>query len=324
MSENSLDNKEKDFFLKVCVDIDAWDALVRESQQGHVFSRSSFLRSLNCNFACYEVMNKNKETVAGVVVIEESGRMAQAPFMFCPHQGVIFSRKISDLNTQKRIVIEYRITDFLIQNLLKIYKNFSMSLSPFVKDLRPYLWHNYGADVVFDVRQKYTAHLSLVNFDLNQYLNKIRAVRRQEYKKSNSIITKSDNIDLFLNMYVKTFDRQLIEVNDGILRIVRDICMTALREGYGYLSCAMVDGRAASMSFILLDESCAYYLFGVNDPEMRRSNASTKLMIENLVNLAAQGVGKFDFVGVNSPQRGDYKLSFGPELVPYQEVHLFI
>jgi hypothetical protein len=29
-----------------------------------------------------------------------------------------------------------------------------------------------------------------------------------------------------------------------------------------------------------------------------------------------------DFVGVNSPQRGDFKLSFNPELVPYFEVHL--
>jgi hypothetical protein len=31
---------------------------------------------------------------------------------------------------------------------------------------------------------------------------------------------------------------------------------------------------------------------------------------------------RFDFVGVNSPQRGDFKLSFNAELAPYQEVHL--
>jgi lipid II:glycine glycyltransferase (peptidoglycan interpeptide bridge formation enzyme) len=75
------------------------------------------------------------------------------------------------------------------------------------------------------------------------------------------------------------------------------------------------------MAFFVTDSKCAYYLFGANDPELREANASSKLLIDNIVIFADQGLEKFDFVGVNSPQRGDFKLSFNAELIPYQEVH---
>jgi len=44
--------------------------------------------------------------------------------------------------------------------------------------------------------------------------------------------------------------------------------------------------------------------------------------LDNIALSAQKGLQRFDFVGVNSPQRGDFKLSFNAELVPYQEVHL--
>jgi len=70
------------------------------------------------------------------------------------------------------------------------------------------------------------------------------------------------------------------------------------------------------MAFFVTDSDCAYYLFGANDPDLRYANASSKLLIENIAIFAAQGLKRFDFVGVNSPQRGDFKLSFNAELVP--------
>lgn len=309
------------FTLMACLDMSAWDVLVNDSPQGHVFSKSSYLRSLGRGFMCYEVKNKNQETVAGVAVIEDSGRMAQSPYLFCPYQGILFTQKISQLTTQKRILMEFRITKFLMEHLLEIYQNFSMSLSPFFRDLRPFIWHNYGSGTVFEIRQKYTANLSLSGFDLILYLNKIRSVRRQEYNKSNSIVKDSSDIGLFLNMYVKTFNRQGLQVDPMTLKIVEDVCLAAMSGGYGHMSCACVNGRVASMAFILFDEYTAYYLFGVNEPDMRKSNASTRLMIENIQNAVHKGVKNFDFVGVNSPQRGDYKLSFAPEIFPYHEVH---
>jgi lipid II:glycine glycyltransferase (peptidoglycan interpeptide bridge formation enzyme) len=76
------------------------------------------------------------------------------------------------------------------------------------------------------------------------------------------------------------------------------------------------------MAFFISDARCSYYLYGANDPAMRETNASSKFLFDNIALSAHKGLQIFDFVGVNSPQRGDFKLSFNAELVPYQEVHL--
>lgn len=311
------------YVLSVCKDMTAWDTLVSESPQGHVFSRSSFLKSLGAQHVCFIVNTLQGEILAGAAIIIDGQRMAKAPYLFTPHQGVMFANCISRLSHQKRLSTEFRITTFLVEALLKVYPNFSMSLSPFFKDLRPFIWHNYGnvAQPQFNLRQRYTGYLSLIDFDLDNYLFSVRTVRRQEYKKTQAKIHESDDLSLFLKLYQQTFDRQGISINSQALSLVKNICVTAMAEGYGYLTSAYVDGCVASMAFFVTDETCAYYLFGANDPDMRDLRASSKLLIDSISHFAASRFQRFDFVGVNSPQRGDFKLSFNPKLVPYQEVH---
>jgi hypothetical protein len=262
--------------------------------------------------------------LAGAAVMGEGSCMAQAPYVFTPHQGIMFARRVSELAHQKRLTTEFRITEFLVDALLSLYSNFSMSFSPFFNDLRPFLWHNHGHDgqPKFAVRNRYTAHLSLVDFELCRYLAGVRTARRQEFKKNTAVVRQSDDLDLFLRLYRQTFERQGISVDAQTLGTVRSICSMALNECYGNLSCAQVDGRTASMAFFLKDSDFAYYLFGASDPDMRDANASSKLLIDTIASFAQQGIKNFDFVGVNSPQRGDYKLSFNATLVPYHEVHL--
>jgi lipid II:glycine glycyltransferase (peptidoglycan interpeptide bridge formation enzyme) len=250
--------------------------------------------------------------------------MAKAPFAFTPHQGILFAHFVTQQASQKRLTTEFRITEFLINALLEVYPNFSMALSPFFKDLRPFLWHNHGQveQPKFEVKQRYTGHVDLQNFSLNAFLATVRTVRRQEYKKSQVQIQTSTDLPLFLNLYRQTFERQGLVIDTHTLSLVQRICSQTMDAGMGYLSAAHLENRIASMAFFVTDSNCAYYLFGANDPAMRESNASSKLLLDNITLSAQLGLQRFDFVGVNSPQRGDFKLSFNAELVPYQEVHL--
>jgi hypothetical protein len=301
-----------------------WDALVEASPQGNVFSKTAFLQSMGAPFTCHVVTNPQGEVLAGAAIIKDGELMARAPFAFTPHQGILFAGSVAQLVAQKRLSTEFRITTFMIKALLDVYPNFSMSLSPFFKDLRPFLWHNYSQEELpkFEIKHRYTGHVNLQDFELAKFLSNVRTVRRQEYKKSQVQIQKTEDLPLFISLYQKTFERQGIVIDLNTLTLVRGICEQAMSNGYGYLSAANVEGRVASMAFFVSDRRCAYYLFGANDPAMREANASSKLLLDNM-NLSAQkGLQCFDFVGVNSPQRGDYKLSFNAELAPYHEVHL--
>lgn len=312
------------YVLQTCKDMSAWDALVDGSQQGHVFSKSVYLKSLGVPFTCYLVVSPQGELLAGAAIVEEGLFMAKAPFAFTPHQGIFFAHSVSQQASQKRLTTQFRITEFFINALLEVYPNFSMALSPFFKDLRPFLWHNHGqvGKPTFQVKQRYTGHVDLQNFSLDAFLATVRTVRRQEYKKSEVQIQKSTDLNLFLSLYQQTFERQGLVIDKYTLSLVQRICSHAMNEGMGYLSAAQVGDLTVSMAFFVTDERCAYYLFGANDPVMRDSKASTKLLLDNMALSATQGLQRFDFVGVNSPQRGDFKLSFNAELVPYQEVQL--
>jgi hypothetical protein len=316
---------KNEYVLKKCNDMLVWDALVNESQQGSIFSKSTFLQSLDSLYSCYLVTTPHGEVVAGAAILHyDQEIMAPAPFEFVPFQGIIFSKHVSALNLQKKTVTEFRITSFIIQSFLTVYTNFNMSLSPNFKDLRPFLWYNYDnkLDSIFEIKQKYTGILSLDEKNLNYYLNNLRAVRRQEYKKTTAEILVTFDLEQFLILYRKTFERQGIQVDIEKLNRIYKICKNAMDEGFGNLSCAIIDNKISSMAFFVNDQNTAYYLFGVNDPSLRNESGSSKILIDNILRFAQQGLKKFDFVGVNSPNRGDFKMSFGAELIGYNQISL--
>lgn len=301
-----------------------WNALVRTSLQGNIFSDSRYLSALDAPHTCYLVKAPHGELLAGVVVMENRGAMHAAPFPFTPYQGILFSHSVSMQSNQKRVTSEFRLTEFIIEVLCERYSNFSMALSPSFSDLRPFLWHNYHEANAprFSISNRYTAVLKLRDFRVEDYLKTIRAVRRQEFKKTTAEITETKDSQLFLDLYIKTFERQGIVITSQQLELVSRIVKSALENNFGRLSLVKSVDGVASMSLFIYDSRSAYYLFGANNPELRNSGASTALMIDNISTMAKMGLPKLDFVGVNSPNRGDYKLSFGSELIPYYEVQL--
>jgi len=67
----------------------------------------------------------------------------------------------------------------------------------------------------------------------------------------------------------------------------------------------------------LYDDRTAYYLFGANDPMYRHTSAGAFLLMHMIKDAFEKGIQEIDFVGVNSPNRGDFKISFNAEVKPY-------
>lgn len=199
-----------------------------------------------------------------------------------------------------------------------------MSFSPNFSDLRPFNWHAHSdlSAAKFLVNTRYTAYLNLVDFTLDEYLMSIRSVRRQEYKKNITLSYEDDQIDNFLENYKNTFSRQGIAISEANLGLVESITRAALDNHSGMLKKIVINNESASSTLFLHNENIGYYLFGANNPLYRSTGASTALMIRNIEELSKRGCKTLDFVGVNSPNRGDYKLSFNGVLRPYFQVNL--
>lgn len=307
--------------LAEAVDDAAWDAFVQQSPQGTVFSSSAFLRSLGAPHRRW-VLHAGGAPLAQIAIVEDaSGRGVRYPFT--PYQGILFAAADS-LEPRQRVLNEFRLTEFLVEQLTQRYRELEFALSWNFADLRPFLWHNYGIAGApqFRPQPRYTAVLDLAATDADRYPAEVRSVRRQELKKAASFeVTEVATIATFLDLYGRTFARQDIAVDEERLALVRRITAAALAQGYGRLSaCSTPDGVAA-MSLFLYDSKRAYYLFAANDPAQRNTGASTRLMFDNILHAKQRGLRELDFVGVNSPARGDFKLSFNPGLKLYFELN---
>lgn len=298
----------------------AWDVLVDASPQGTVFARSGFLRSLGVPFRRFAITAGGKPQ-ALVVGAEHADGTRLGGFDYTPYLGILFLNSPDELARQ-RVLDEYRLTEFAVQQLTARYAALALPLSWLVTDVRPFMWHNYHEPALgmFQLVPRYTAVLDLDGIDSETFPAQVRACRRQELRKAAAFtVSDAPDIECFLHLYQQTFARQEIELPPAQLALVRRIVQDALEQGYGRLSgCATAQGMAA-MTLFLFDRRRAYYLFAANDPEQRNTGAATRLMFENIAYAKQRGVREFDFVGANSPQRADFKLSFNPELKLYFE-----
>ncbi|OAI38756.1 hypothetical protein AYO39_00835 [Actinobacteria bacterium SCGC AG-212-D09] len=304
-----------------------WDEFVGTSPQGTVFCESRFLAATGGRFETAAVGDGGRPELAAVIVCDGDGPV-RAPAPYTVYQGILFSERFAGALTHGSIPRLLRLTTELLDSLTARLPRVSFCLHPSVTDVRPFLWfHNEQPQLgQFRVDIRYTAILDLVGIgDADRLVRSARADRRRDYSKASEqgfTVEETRELADFLRLYRATFARQELTVADRHLELVESIARSSLDRDFGRLYVSRsADGSAASMVLFVHDAHTGYYLFGANDPDYRRTGASTHLLVEAIWRLReTTGVSKIDMVGANSPNRGDYKISLGATLVPYYVV----
>lgn len=299
-----------------------WDAFVAASPQGSVFCESRFLEATGVRWETVALGSAGGPEVAGLVVFD-GDEPVRAPGRYTVFQGVLFSEAVSGLAPHRRIPRCLELVEGLIETLAERHPRVSFCLHPSFRDVRAFSWFHYSQPELgqFAIDVQYTTVLDLAAAGPDESLARARSVRRQERARAlrdGFTVEETRDVADFLRLYRATFERQELSVAEADLTLVESIARGAVERGFGRLFEARApDGAAASAALFLHDAHTAYYLFGANEPELRRSGASTLLLFEAIERCRADGLRHVDMVGVNSPNRGDYKTSFGGELRSY-------
>jgi hypothetical protein len=217
------------------------------------------------------------------------------------------------------------VTSFLLAELEQRFDRINFCLHPNFTDVRSFNWFHYHEPQAgqFEIAVRYTGILDCTKYlGADDHLKSARSVRRQERNRALAQgfrVHLSDDVNRFAEIYELTFGRQGIELEEETSAQARRIWKTGLSDGFARLwACSPPLGAPVSMALFVYDQRCGYYLFGANDPAFRRTGASTLLLFEAIWRSRAEvGIQCVDFVGLNSPQRGDYKASFDAEPCPY-------
>lgn len=307
-----------------------WDSFVNNSPNGTFFSKSKYLSPLQLNIHAYYCYKKEHISAAILCIVSLDSKSIVGDDLII-YDGLIFE-DMSHLNAaQKRSEI-FKIQTFVAEQLLLKYDKIKFSLHYSIKDIRPFIWVNYGKKLsTYIVKNRYTSIIDISEFhhhaqfdDLLVYKNS-SVSRRQEIrygKKKNVFTRKTDNIDNFLNFYKMTLVRQNINVSNEKLKKIEGLIRSLLVEKKLIMLESLDENmNVGSMAIFLLDNEFAFYLFGANNPEMRNQHTGTAVLWDSFFILNEIGIKKIDLEGVNSPNRGWFKLSFGGSLENYFEVN---
>jgi hypothetical protein len=315
------------FQVTECTEDQVWDEFVSSSSQGSIFCKTDFLRTLGESFRRYLVIDGG-QPIAGTVLMLRDGLPLPAPYACAEYQGVMFGKNIAALPTHRRTLIKLNIVDCLLAELSGCYPFLSFSLHYDFDDLRSFLWFNFHEPDKgkFTVDLRYTGLINLREIGTQEeFLYQVRELRRREFNraiKSGVRVEHSKDIQLLHQLYELTFERQAAERPLDEARVLESVAQGALDHQFGeFLIARCSTGEVASAYLFLYDEKSAYYLYGGNHPEFRNTGASTYLMFYALDFFKRRGASHFDFVGINSPNRGDYKTSFSAIPKPYYVVN---
>ncbi|MDP7247330.1 MAG: GNAT family N-acetyltransferase [Candidatus Peribacteraceae bacterium] len=307
--------------LTKCASVQEWDDFAKTSPQRNVFCSSSFLNAMTDEHEGYFV-EANGEKLLGAITFGDK----PSPRPFTTYQGVLFAESVSGAKPHTSTSKQMKLIDFLLEELEKELPLISFSLHHSFPDIRSFLWFHYHEREkgMFNINSRYTGLIDLEGMgNMEEMLMDIRTVRRQEVRKAEKngwIVEESTDISLLDDLHKKTFDRQDIERPEEHGALVKSIAESAFKNNYGEMLIAKKDGVVASAVLTLFDDRCTYYLFGANDPEYRSDACGSILLANSIQKAKERGLKCFDTIGINSPARGDYKVSFNAVPTVYFDV----
>lgn len=309
--------------LELCKDKHEWNTFVASSPQANPFCATYFLEALGEDYDLLFVKD-NGEAQLGTLVLKHENSPIRAPYPFTMYQGIMFKETSKNMFYHKRLKWALEIVDFLLAEMEKKYGCISFCLHYGIEDIRSFQWFHYHEPKrgQFSIELRYTGLLDIMKVsDFDSYFMDIRKVRRYEYKqaqKEGLMIEESEDLDLLVELHEITFEKQGIKSDETRRKLIRAISTAAISAGNGkLLVCRDKKGIAASVSLFLYDSQCGYYLFGANNSEYFKTGSGTYLLLEQIRRCKDKGLKAVDFLGINSPNRGDFKTSFNAKPVPY-------
>ena len=304
-----------------CQDKSLWDEFVASSPQGTVYCYTFFLDHLGLDYDLVFVLDQGVPQLGGII-LKDHDKVVPSSHFLIPYQGFLMKKDALTMPAHRFSQWLLETSSFMIHALGKKYDGISLCMHPQWDDMRPFVWFNYHTPErgLFRLTPRYSARLRLGQFkNFDDYCMSVRKVRRYEYRqalKQNLVAEESNDIEMLSRLDALTFSRQgLSRPNHGI-DLVKKLAALALKHGCGrLLVCRDTDHNILSANLFLYDQNCAYYQMGANDPDYRHTFGGTFLIFEQIKYCLEKKIPWVDFVGVNSPNRGDYKMSFNPSLV---------
>ena len=311
-----------------------WDDFIEASPQGTIFSHSDYLNALGKEYSLFYVYT-GREICAALALVLSENRDGYALDDLVIYNGIMYSKKLSERKLTSRYSEQFRIAEYIIEQLGRKNSKIEMALSPYYEDMRPFLWYNYHAENVrhkFSIDLRYTCYLDiqgLANESFEEELNEFRELEElrrrnvRQARRAEVVLVEEERIFELLLFYKENLIRQGQIVSETKLQRMQIIIERLLLQKKAHIFAVKTNkNEVAVVNVYVYDKKRAYYLFGAGNSEIREHYCGTIAFWDAFKVLAKHGITEVDMEGVNSPKRGQFKMGFGGRLIPYYQVYL--
>jgi hypothetical protein len=320
---------------KLCQVSDAqqWDSFVEESPQGTIFSSSLYLDAVGRKYERFFVCKGDEIKAAFCCIITDDERECELDDLVI-YNSLMFRNDPAQKETKARSE-RFEITEFVIEALDKRFDKIELSLALQFEDLRPFLWHNYHSPNLkdkFKVDLRYTSYIDISELKENKNeeetilfkkLDTIRQRNIREARKKGAYTEIGREIDLFIEFYENLMISQQYPALHKKLEHMSRLVNKLINNNKAIMVLTRnSSGKIIYITIFCFDSKRAYYLFGAGDGQASDRYKGTIGFWDGFKILSKHcHINEIDMEGVNSPQRGWFKLSFGGDLRPYYQVH---
>ena len=318
----------KNYDLVECLDVAEWDLFLKTSPQDNVFSHSWLLLERKRKYIFYFILEKNVKIAAVIISLDNEGNVMPNPWTY---HGIFFSSHFSSQINHRYVNNYLKIIEFLLDELSSKLSLISFNLHPTINDMRPFQWFKFNNEKKYSISVdiNYTSILDINYYEnFQNYFSTCRRDRRREYKKCLSEdyhLAVSKDLSILNKLHADTFERQGLKRNDHDILLCNEVAIKALDNDSGQLIyCKDKDNNILAGALFLFDEKSIHYLIGATEEKYKKNSPMTYILFEQIKKLfnSNSNVTNFDFCGINSPNRGDYKISFNANVIPYHHIKL--
>lgn len=315
----------KNFSLLICEDKETWNNFVRCSSTNNIFSETNFLDLLSITYKLYFIMH-NENPILGCIIIDRANLDENPAYSRQMYHGLVIPKpkKIS-MNAFALLINDATI--FLLEKITNLYDELVFCQHLATNDTRAFQWFAYDSYPKHYIYHEllHTAAIDIGNYpSFEEYFQTLSKTRKSEYrtpKKSNLNLKINYSVDDFIQIFKHTFAVQDLVLDASYIHEVHTVVSGIIANKSGSLE-ALYDqnDEIVSAAVFIGDGISSYYLHGATDRNKKQNGNMTFLILNHIRNCFKNGVCNLNLMGVNSPNRGYFKTSFGADVKQFHEI----
>ena len=307
-----------------------WDAFASRSPQHTIFSHSHYLEAIDRKYMLFFV-HQGQQIKAGVSLILNDDKLGCELDSLVIYNGILFDEDISR-KPSKAMLERFELTEFIIEALDKKFDGLEMALTPAFEDIRPFLWHNYHSPHAYEkfiIDVRYTSFLDISEFflcnedSLTRLYKNLDNNRQSDLRKAKGKVSfeETNDTERFIRYYRDLLLAQGSTTSPEKLSRMKNLINAIIDEGLARMFAVKnSQGHPTYMTVFTIFKNKGCYLFAAGDVNTMQRYDGTYCVWESMKALSRYGVYEIDFEGVNSPQRGAFKIGFGGDLRSYYRI----